>query len=88
MLNLTTEKKAVYTDLKEKQYYERIMNPYRLPKLSALEKEQKRIDLDRERDLEEAPILKNIGYKLIFPCLNDGPKMNKYNSYLKLAKDL
>jgi len=57
-------------------------------KLQYEQKEQMRFEMDRERDEIEAPILKETGYDLIFPVKDNEAQMRKYNSYLKLSKDL
>ena len=56
-------------------------------KLSYEEKVKKRMDLDKQRDKSEKPILETSGYTRIFP-VEDEEKMSQYNSFLKLAKDL
>lgn len=51
------------------------------------EKEAKRAAIDEERDRAEEPILEGSGYERIFPITNDDAKMQRYKSFLKLARD-
>lgn len=64
------------------------MNPYNRPRMTAMEKEQKRIAIDRERSKEEYELLKSSGYELIFPVLYDQELMKEYSRMLRVAKDL
>ena len=57
-------------------------------KLSYEQKEHMRFEMDQERDEMEGPILKETGYDLIFPVKDNEAQMRKYNSYLKLSKDV
>lgn len=64
------------------------MNPYRQSRMSMIEKENKRIEIDEKRNLLEKEILKNSGFQLIFPLFYDKERMEVYSKLLKLAKDL
>lgn len=88
LLNLTPERKALYLETKEKQYFERMMNANKTVKPSYEQREYLRFDLDKKRDADERPILDAIGYDCIFPVKNDEELARKYNSFLRLAKDL
>ena len=88
LLNLTPERKAAYMETKEKQYFERMMNANKQIKPSYEQREYLRFELDKKRDADEAPILANIGYDCIFPVKFNEDLARKYNTFLRLAKDL
>jgi len=90
LLNMSPERKAVYMEEGEKEYYERLMLPYRTPKLNKQEKHEKRMALDRGRQIEENNILGNgsSGYEQIFPVQDDDTLNRKYNKLIKLSQDL
>ena len=88
LLNLSAERKQSYLETKEKLYYDRIMNPYKQQRMSVIEKENKRIELDSLRNKEEETILKTAGFTLIFPVLYDEERMQVYSKLLNLAKSL
>jgi hypothetical protein len=88
LLNLTPERKAVYMETKEKQYFERMMNANKQIKPSYEQREYLRFELDKKRDADESPILATNGYDCIFPIKDNEDQARKYNSFLRLAKDL
>ena len=89
ILNMTSERKKVYLQSNQKDYYERLMIPYTKAKLTPEEKDQKRMELDKQRTLDEMPILnEENGYKQIYPIVDDEQKAKKYKRFLKMAKDL
>ena len=88
LLNLTPERKAVYMETKEKQYFERMMNANKQIKPSYEQREYLRFELDKKRDADESPILATNGYDCIFPIKDNEDQARKYNSFLRLSKDL
>jgi hypothetical protein len=88
LLNLTPERKQAYMELKEKMYFERMMHANKTFKPSYEQREYLRFELDKKRDEDEAPILEKSGYKLIFPIKDNEEMARKYNSFLRLAKEL
>ena len=88
LLNLTPERKATYMETKEKQYFERMMNANKQIKPSYEQREYLRFELDKKRDADESPILAANGYDCIFPIKDNEDQARKYNSFLRLAKDL
>lgn len=88
LLNLTSDRKNDYIAQKEKLYFERMMTGHaRTLKPTYEEKEQKRYQLDLERDKSDAANLEDSGYECIFPVKCDEDRMRKYNNFLKMAKD-
>ena len=72
LLNMTPEKKAQYLEDGEKEYYERLMLPYKRPVMNKEQREKRRMELDRERQLAENEILaQGSGYEQIYPVLHD-----------------
>ena len=57
LLNMTPEKKAMMVEDSEKEYYERLMLPYKRTLLNREQKEKRRVELDKERQLAETEIL-------------------------------
>ena len=89
LLNLTPERKQIYNEQKEKQYFARMLrssNKYVKPTFE--EKEYKRFEIDKLRDAIEKPLLDGIGYDLIFPVKDDESKMRQYTQYLRAAREL
>ena len=64
------------------------MNANKQVKPSYEQREYLRFELDKKRDAEELPILINNGYDCIFPVKDEENLARKYNSFLRLAKDL
>lgn len=88
LLNLSPDRKTQYLEQREKQYLERLMTANKGAKLSFEEKEYKRLEADDTRDKQEKPILKKSGYEMIFPMKHDREKMETYNAFLKMSKDI
>ena len=57
LLNMTPDKKAQSVEEGEKEYYERLMLPYKRPTLNREQKSEKRMEIDKQRQIEENIIL-------------------------------
>lgn len=57
LLNLTPERKQIYNDQKEKQYFDRLLCSNKTTKPSFEQKEYKRFQIDNLRDAMEAPLI-------------------------------